>query len=95
MLVITLQGIDANVHSFLSSSEVLNVSSERAEVSVVHLVRLDFGSVGVENSVSDTVAELAELVGFLMLDLDSLVFSLLSGLSLLFVGGVLTEAVGV
>jgi hypothetical protein len=58
-------------------------------------VRLDFGSVGVENSVSDTVAELAELVGFLMLDLDSLVFSLLSGLSLLFVGGVLAEAVGV
>lgn len=59
------------------------MSFECAEVSVVELVWLNLGSISGNDSISDTLAELVDLVWSLVFSLDSLVLSMLSLFSLL------------
>ena len=61
------------------------MSLEGAEIPIIKLMGFDFSSVGSNNTVSDTLAELVDLVRSLVFSLDALVFGVFALLSLLFV----------
>ena len=81
--IITFEGINANIHGFLSSSQIFNNCSEPREITCKVLVRLNLSSVSRNNSLSNSLTHSGNLTAFDVLILDLLVLSLFSDLSLL------------
>ena len=81
-IVVTLKGGDADFKSLLSSLEVFNGSSDAAEVSIKVFMRLDFGSVTSNDSVSDANTLLSEFIRLGVFILNFLVLDVLSLLSI-------------
>ena len=81
--IITFEGINANIHGFLSSPQIFNNGSEPREITCKVLVRLNFSSISRNNSLSDSLTHSGNLTAFDVLILDLLILSLFSDLSLL------------
>lgn len=75
---VTLECSYTWVHGFSSSLQVIKVSLEGAEVSVIEFVWLDLSTVGGNDAVSVSLAELVDLIWSLVFTLDSGIFCLLS-----------------
>lgn len=84
-LVVALECVKADFKRFFALTDVIDHSLEGHEISLVVLVRLNFSTIGVDNSISDTRTQLANFVGFLMLTLDFLIVNVLALVSLLLV----------
>lgn len=80
-LVITLKSIDANIHGLFSPLEIINDRSESTVIASKILMRLNFGSVGWDDSLSNSLAHSCNLTASDMLLLNLLILSCLSHFS--------------
>jgi hypothetical protein len=90
-LKVTFQNCNALLICLSSSMKVFDLSFQCGEVPLTELVGLNLSSVCCDDSLSDVLADLGDLILFLVLLLDLLVLNMFSLLSLLSVLFVVTE----